>query len=238
MAQYCEHHYKNNLRLLVCNCERAVAVAVFLHGGGWVGGTPLQFAKQSERLVEHRISSVSIEYRIRNRDGTSVYEALADVFDAMAPLRRMFANLPMIVVGASSGGLLAAHLAMNDRLPAAGAFLLNPVLDLSPQGFVNKATPAGGDEAISPVHLPIRSFPPTVILHGTNDRVVPLATSQQFVGRLVAMGLDAKVVSVANAAHGFFNTEQHWDHVTEGIASFILRCAAGSAQDSDGVFDC
>jgi acetyl esterase len=209
-----------------------VAVAVFLHGGGWFSGTPLQFEHQSQELARQNISSLSIEYRVHKRHGTSVHESISDVLDAITFLRAWSGSLPMVAVGASSGGLLAFHLVMDARFPAAGVVLLNPVLDLSAKGFANKATPFGGDEAISPLHMPVPHFPPCLIVHGTNDGITPLSASQRFASKLAASGFSVELEAVPLAPHGFFNGPLHQDKITQKIAQFIYDCAAPDNRES------
>ena len=175
-------------------------------------------------MADRGISSLSVEYRVRSRHGTTICDSLSDALDAMPVLRGWANGLPMIVVGASAGGLMACHLARDKRLPAAGVVLINPVLDLSATGFVSKATPPGGDNSLSPLHMPIRHFPPVFILHGAVDRVVPIEASQRFADRLVANGFEATVKTIASAPHGFFNLAPYREQVISDIDTFIQRC--------------
>src|SRR5258705_7591223 len=45
--------------------------------------------------------------------------------------------------------------------------------------------------------------PPFLILHGDQDRLVPLSQSEKLHERLKAAGVSSKLVVVKNAAHGF-----------------------------------
>ncbi len=218
---YVEHQYKGELRIFAHGAPTPIAVAVFLHGGGWVGGSPLQFEHQSAAFAAQGISSLSLEYRIRNAHGTTVYQSLADAFDAMPMLTRLCGGLPAIIIGASAGGCLAAHLLMNGRMKAAGGILLNPVVDLSADGFVSKATPPGGDAAISPLHMPIARMPPLLLLQGLSDQVVPIETLRRFATRLTDHGASAELETVPNAGHGFFNVAPHREPVTQRMIGFI-----------------
>jgi acetyl esterase/lipase len=221
-----EHKYKDHLRIFAHAAPSAVATAVLIHGGGWVGGSPLQFEHQFAAFAACGISSLSLEYRVRNTHGTTIYQSLADALDAMPMLARLCGRLPCVIIGASAGGFLAAHLLINGRMQAAGGILLNPVVDLSADGFVSKATPPGGDKAISPLHLPIERMPPLLLLQGLNDQVVPLDTLRRFVRRVTDLGIPAELNTVPNAGHGFFNVAPHLEPMTSRMIGFIRARAS------------
>ena len=224
MSIYQEHIYKGRLRIFALTVDDAVAVAVLLHGGGWVAALPLQFKALSQALALRHISSLSIEYSVGAREPSPVYDSLADVQDAVPFVRQYARSLPIIVIGASAGGLVAFHLAMNKELSVAGAVLLNPVLDLSAAGFVSKATPRGGDKGISPLHLPVDAFPPMLIAHGGADTVVPLSASQQLTDQFTARGLSIELHAFPAAGHGFWHLPPSGETVARLIGDFIVKC--------------
>lgn len=47
------------------------------------------------------------------------------------------------------------------------------------------------------------SSPPTVIVHGTVDRMVPIQTSEELVVVLREAGVESKLIRVEGADHGF-----------------------------------
>ncbi len=55
----------------------------------------------------------------------------------------------------------------------------------------------------SPVTYISRDDPPFLILQGDRDQTVPMSQSQELYDRLVAAGVEAKLVIVRNAGHGF-----------------------------------
>ncbi len=223
-----DEYYKDNLRALVTRPKAPRAAVIFFHGGGWVAGDPHQFDFQRELLGAADIASASIEYRVRQRHGTMVDAAVADAIDARAYAAREFPRLPVFCCGASSGGLLAVHCAMQQ--PTAGVILFNPVLDLSPErGFKSKAVPAGGDIGLSPLHMALSEFPATLIMHGTNDSVVPIAVSHAFADKLRAGGGRAKVLSYDSAPHGFFNLEPARTEAYREMHAFVDGMIAPSA---------
>jgi acetyl esterase len=217
-----DEYYRDNLRALVTRIASPRAVVVLFHGGGWVAGDPHQFDFQRQALARADIASASIEYRVRQRDGTMMDAAVADAIDAGAYVAREFSGVPIFCCGASSGGLLAIHCAV--QWPTTGVILFNPVLDLSAErGFKSKAVPPGGNVGLSPLHMTLSSFPSTLIMHGTNDAVVPIAVSREFADKLHNIGSRATVLSYNAAPHGFFNLEPARTETCCEIEAFIFQ---------------
>jgi len=66
--------------------------------------------------------------------------------------------------------------------------------------------------AISPVTHASGDDPPTLIIHGDADKLVPIQQAQVLVEKLKAAGVEAKLVTKPGAAHGW--PEQAKDMVT------------------------
>jgi acetyl esterase/lipase len=114
------------------------------------------------------------------------------------------------VSGDSAGGNLAINAAY---LAAGGALLstcggrapavravsaLSPVVD--PAGFYDNPDPALGGRSGS--HLS-RLSPPTLMIIGAADHLVPAAASYRFAELARAAGVDVKLIAVPYAGHGF-----------------------------------
>jgi acetyl esterase len=213
-------YYRDNLQALVTRIASPRAMLLLFHGGGWVAGDPHQFDFQRQGLATADIASASIEYRVRQRHGTMVGDAVADAIDAGTYAARVFPGVPIFCCGASAGGLLAVHCAVHHQ--TAGVILFNPVLDLSERGFRSKAVPPSGEMGLSPLHMTLPGFPPTLIMHGTNDSVVPIAASREFADKLNVIGGRATVLSYDSAPHGFFNLEPARTKTCREMQTFIL----------------
>jgi dipeptidyl aminopeptidase/acylaminoacyl peptidase len=74
------------------------------------------------------------------------------------------------------------------------------------------ATNAASYQASSPVQFVSAQSPPTLLLHGTADPIVPIAQSTALKTKLEAAGVNVKMVSYANAGHG------DWDNATFAAA--------------------
>jgi len=231
-----DEYYRDDLRALVTRIASPRAVLILFHGGGWVAGDPHQFDVQREALANAGIGSASIEYRVKQKHGTMVGDAVADAIDAGAYIAREFPGVPIFFGGASAGGLLAVHCAIHH--PTAGVILFNPVLDLSERGFKSKAVPLGGNISLSPLHIALTGFPPALIMHGTDDTVVPIAASRQFADKLYSVGSCVTFFSYESAPHGFFNIEPARAETRGKTQAFILQVvgkAGGRPQPTDDV---
>lgn len=125
---------------------------LYLHGGGYVGGSPRSHRPLAARLAEAaRSAAISLEYRLAPE---APFPAAVD--DAMAAYRDLLAQgvwpERMIVAGDSAGGGLALALALAlkaEGLPQpAGLFVISPWADLT-QSHETYRTKADDDPMIT-----------------------------------------------------------------------------------------
>lgn len=195
-------------------------VIVFFHGGGWVKGTPSQFFPQCERLAARNMVAISAEYRTQERGGNVPADCIEDAKSAIRWARTHAAELgirPDLLAagGGSAGGHLAACSAILGGYEADGEdagvtsapdalVLFNPVLDTTPQGYGANLL---GDRAMefSPAHHVRSGLPPTLVQHGTADRLVPFENAERFCRRMKEDGNRCELLSYDGQDHGFFN---------------------------------
>lgn len=175
------------------------AMVGFFHGGGFVSGDPKQFRAPAAVLAEHGIGSVSFAYRTHAHDGAMVRDAIDDAINSALRFKTANAGTPIFFSGASAGGVLAVHAAL--RVPTAGVVLFNPVLDLSESGFHKKKVMVGDEVAMSPLHIPLDTFPAALIFHGSADTATPIGRSVLFVQRLHELGISAELVRYEGVGH-------------------------------------
>jgi acetyl esterase len=60
-------------------------------------------------------------------------------------------------------------------------------------------------EQISPYHHIHAEVPPTIIIHGTADTVVPYESVEEFTAKMKKQDNICKLVGYRNEGHGFFN---------------------------------
>jgi len=186
------------------------AAVVFFFGGGWRRGSVEQFVPQSRHLAERGMVSIVADYRVSDRHGTSVFEAMADAKSAIRWVRSHARELGIdpnriVASGGSSGGHLAASSAVFDGFddptgdrtvsPRPDALVLfNPALNLARAG-----------EA-SPLHYLAPGLPPTVIFHGKADEAVPYSQVEQFCAESQRLDNQCQLFGYEGAPHGFFNS--------------------------------
>lgn len=197
----------------------ARGAVVFFHGGGWVGGTPQQFAPHCEALAELGLVCFRVEYRLLPRKGNDPpATCVADVSDAMRTIRGSAAKFGIdpdriACGGGSAGGHLAAFLGMMDDEQVDGVsrkanalLLYNPVYDNGPGQWGAQRVGEQTDR-YSPAHNISKDDPPAIVFLGENDALIPVATAEHFQQLSQNAGLVSELVKYPGQSHGFFNTK-------------------------------
>lgn len=200
----------------------ARAGIVFFFAGGWQTGTPDQFFAQCRYLAKRGMVAVSAEYRIASQHQTSPREAVQDAKSCLRWLRSHAAELGidptrLAAAGGSSGGHLAAACAMVPGFDEPGEnakiscrpdalVLFNPVIDTSPgaEGGYGHGRVKEYAREISPQHHVVPGLPATLILLGTSDRLIPVATALRFQSAMQTQGNRCDLILYGGADHGFF----------------------------------
>ncbi|CAE8609562.1 unnamed protein product [Polarella glacialis] len=201
---------------------------ILLHGGSWVFGSPAQFYEHALVVAQDMgVAVASCDYRLMLTHPRSnvPFDSVSDAGRCVRYLRDHADELGLdpkrlVLGGLSAGGHLAAMTALEGSdLDLAGLVLLNPVLDLHfAAGWQEqKQTPlvwfgsrflrarygAEALEAKSPMHQ-VRSLPyPTLILHGEDDKLIPLAQSEAFEEKMQRSGNVCTLISFPEVGHHF-----------------------------------
>ena len=192
---------------------------VFFHGGGWNSGDYKQFERQSIYFASRGMVAISVEYRIRNKHGTSPIQAMEDAKSAIRFIRlnaELFSINPnrIAAAGGSAGGHLAAVAGNIDLFDNSSEdltisskpdllILYNPVLHYGRKwGWIDNPSNASPYENLS------EGAPPTIILTGTQDKIVPVELIENYKKRMEAVGSRCDVIFYEGAEHAFFNKGQ------------------------------
>lgn len=192
---------------------------VFFHGGGWNSGDYKQFERQSIYFASRGMVAISVEYRIRNKHGTSPIQAMEDAKSAIRFIRlnaELFSINPnrIAAAGGSAGGHLAAVAGNIDLFDNPSEdltisskpdllILYNPVLHYGRKwGWIDNPSNASPYENLS------EGAPPTIILTGTQDKIVPVELIENYKKRMEAVGSRCDVIFYEGAEHAFFNKGQ------------------------------
>ncbi|HET7398013.1 MAG TPA: alpha/beta hydrolase [Intrasporangium sp.] len=192
------------------------ATVLVVHGGFWRAVTDRAHARPQARALADAGFTVALgEYRRAGMPGGGVPGTLDDVAALVAAVRADAALPdPVILVGHSAGGHLvtwAANQPWADGL--AGVVALAGCVDLAAAERMHLGADAaraflGGAPSEAPQAWaaadPMRGLPPRVpvrLVHGRQDDVVPLAVTDDYVARCVALGADVTLAALDRCDH-------------------------------------
>lgn len=221
---------------------------LFLPGGGWrtADRAPLK-ERYGIKVAKHGYVCVIGEYRVMDEAPWPV-----QIQDVKATIRWMGANSAglgidpsLIVVGGKSAG---GHLALlaagtpnvkefeGDGGNGAVSSRVAAVVGVSPVSDVTTIARRPGMEALfgenpaddvvneaSPIFHAKEGYPPTLILHGTSDDMVPHGMSLRMFEALESAGVPADLHLYAGQDHFFDRDPLFSQAVVDAIALFISR---------------
>ncbi|MEK0447242.1 MAG: Acetylxylan esterase precursor, partial [Verrucomicrobiota bacterium] len=216
-------------------------------GGGWVGGTPLQFVSQAKALAARGMVACVADYRVATRNKAKPFECVSD---AKACIRWVRSNAQrlgidpqrIVAAGGSAGGHLAASTALLPGLDPDSEgktvscvpnalVLFNPGLTMAPlpgvelSGFLANATSERFGclpEEISPAHHIRPGLPPTLIHHGTADVTVPYKTVEHFTELMKKAGNACELIGYEGQPHSFFNRSPYREETLQKTDAFLV----------------
>ena len=229
--------------------EQEVKSSLLLfHGGGWAFGSSYSLFKICRDLSKAGIVCASADYRLGLKHNTRVKDSMSDAHDAYNWMIENSDKLSIekdkiMVGGASSGGQLAASLAMipdeknniHDNIKAMVFF--NPALNTS---FLNTEIPENIDERRKKLWLYVRklfegksddfspsnfirnNLPPSIIFHGEKDKTIPIFLIDEFTKEMKKQGNSVKLFRWKDKGHQFFRWDKEaYPEVMKELIAFI-----------------
>lgn len=223
---------------------------VHVHGGAWRYGDAGY--EGMDALARAGIAVGSIEYRL---SGTATYPAaVRDVVAGVRWLRANGPDWGMdpdrvALLGGSAGAHLGALVAAVPEHPTfqprefevdastdVDAFVgLYGIYDLRVEdvcGDRNIGQFLGEDcdspetkAEASPITHVDGEHPPSLLSHGTDDQLVPVASSREYRDALAAAGVPVEYDELEGVGHGFVDDAEHRRRVHERTVSFLLEGA-------------
>jgi acetyl esterase/lipase len=148
-------------------------------------------------------------------DDSSVPISVAAVIDCYGPVSFHSGGTGLLAIG--SGGHDFAAIVANHR--SDGAL---PAIDLLEEPCTQEQA-----DAISPLALVQLDFPPTLMVHGTNDILVQAANSRRLADALSQLGVIAELVEFADCNHEFDGAPSYAAAVVAHIDVFLRRVLQG-----------
>ena len=198
---------------------------IVVHGGGWVAGHRRHSVEPLlDPLLRAGFAWFSISYRLAT-DLSMFGLAVDDVSAAIEHVHSRAAQYRVDpdrlgVIGESAG----AHLAMMAALRAGGSTPVAAIVaiampsDLEALLNSSPSLPAGLTSVVagkgwasmlaaiarglSPVNYVRPDMPPSLLIHGTADRVVPFSQSESFCRAAAGAGADCELYPLRGAGHG------------------------------------
>ncbi len=224
---------------------------LLVHGGGWRGGERGMLRGYGSRFAAAGFVCVAPEYRLTGEAPWPAQ--IEDIKAAIRWVRAHGAALQideqrLAALGSSAGAHLVLLAAGTPGVPAyAGSggntgtgeglaaviAIFPPTLFYSGERRSHGGTPASalmgdgaGAEVIrmaSPLAQVRPGFPPTLLLHGTADKVVPPSASMVMYEALVAAGVPVELHMYAEQPHGFARQPEFIDQVSAESVHFLHR---------------
>ncbi|WP_160174182.1 alpha/beta hydrolase [Sphingopyxis sp. MWB1] len=226
--------------------SRPAPVLVHFHGGGWARGQRPESWTGFRPYLNAGMGLVTVQYRLAGqaRAPAAVQDARCALKWVADHAERFgFDPARIIVTGTSAGGHLAAMAAYLppdndiDSAECRGAPRAAALIDFYGPTNLTQWRPAaagrhptiarwigeGADAArlerhMSPLHWLSSDAPPTFIVHGDADPVVPFDQSVALKQRLDALGVAAEMVRVPGGGHGRFSPEWRADISRRAVA--------------------
>jgi acetyl esterase/lipase len=231
--------------------ETPAPAVLMLYGGGWRRGDIKNLRQRALALAGRGFIVVASEYRLsgESRWPAHIHDAKAAIrwlhanaqdlgvdptriaavgFSAGAHLALLAAGTPGRAEFAGEGGNAGA----SEELAAAAVFYA-PVRFQMPGTKVSGGSPiealAGDDateaEAIAaaPLEYVTPDFPPTLLLSGTFDKVVPVSASMRMYEALTAAGVTTDLRLYGGLPHGFDRLPGHLEATLGDVALFLDR---------------
>ena len=229
------------------------AAVLIVHGGGWSRGSKDMLVEASTLLARQGFLVLAQEYRLTGE--APFPACIHDVKRAIRwakshagelgfePERLCLeghsagAHLVLLAAGTPDDAQLAPPEGLGDvpQTVAAACAIYPPTLfhigETRPSGSLPARVLPGADASeemarlASPIEHVTPAYPPTMLLHGDADKVVPVSASRRFDERVRAVGGKVDLHIYAGLPHGFANHSEIRPAMMGMIGGFFRRWA-------------
>src|SRR5262245_10291897 len=220
-------------------------VLVYLHGGGWILGTPKTHRRLGFRFAEAGYVVVNVGYRLAPEFPfpAAFEDCVRAVRWVVENIHRYAGDATRIAIGGDSAGgnlaaATAAALADDSRVKLKAVLLIYAALDFANMKTEGAELPGGAnlvemmvgsylprnraehmrDWRVSPIHAANR-LPACHLLCGTADGL--MADASAMAERLERAGIDHEVAIYADMPHGFTQMEELFPAALESINRMV-----------------
>ena len=204
-------------------------VFIMIHGGAWETGDKLDFNEYlpvfKQRLPGYAI--FNINYRLATLPSANLFPTqendvkAAFTFITGKSAEYSFNPLKLAVLGASAGGHLALLQSFKNTTPKVKALIdmfgptdmadlynfysTDPLTQFGIRALLSgtPSTNAALYQSSSPINFVSAQSPPTLILHGGVDPLVPISESTTLKAKLITAGVAVQMVTYPTEGHGW-----------------------------------
>lgn len=217
---------------------------LIIHGGGWYSGDRNQLRYYGIQMARYGFVGVACEYRL---SGEAAWPA--QIEDVKAAVRWMRANAGRLTIDEGkicvTGNSAGAHLALmlgcraeafegaggnrqvSSRIAAISAIYPPTQIRFNKNEVENKLLGESGNDEMavkaSPIHYAEKGFPPTILIHGNADQVVPPGESFNMYQALHKVGVDVELHVFDGAPHAFDSLAEFAKPCVQLITLFFDR---------------
>ena len=196
---------------------------LWIHGGGFRYGndkTQSYIVAMANRFARRGYVGVSIDYRVRENPRDDIEGTLSHALeDAMTGLNWLRSNSEkynidknkIVVGGGSAGGMIAVILCYKDGTDSE---------KWDKSGIIGLINLWGSPDPSWRVSMVDKNDPPTIIVHGTEDPLVPYINSELLMNELDRHKVKYEIIPIEGAGH---TPADHMDEFAKKIAQFLFE---------------
>lgn len=224
-------------------------VIVLIHGGGWAGGDKAEFAAAipvlQNMLPQYAIFNLNyrLANQVTNHFPTQENDVKAALHFIMDGAEEYAISNEVVLLGASAGAHLALLQAYKHTDPIVTKAVIsffgpsdmtdlykstnNSYYQMGLQLLIG-GTPATKPQVFmqaSPINFVNQQSPPTLLLHGGRDGLVPVAQSKKLKKSLDNAGVPSELVVYPTEGHGWqgANLADAYKHIEKFLAQYVGR---------------
>ena len=232
------------------NAAEPVPTLVYIHGGGWVGGSKDADVLFFLPYIQMGWAVVNVEYRLAR-----VALAPAAVEDCRCALRWVFKNAKeykfdttkIVVTGGSAGGhlslmtgMLTSEAGLDRQCAASGEVNVAAIInwygitdvvdlldgpDMKSYAVLWMGSMTNREDIakrVSPLTYVRKGLPPILTIHGDADPIVPYAHAVRLRDALDKAGVPNKLLTIPGGKHGGFTPEE-MKNIYASIREFLAE---------------
>lgn len=211
------------------------AAILLLHGGGLLAGAKEMVHPYADPLTRHGFTVITPSYRLRTE---VLWPApLDDIKTAIAWVRDHAGELridpdKIVLEGFSAGGMLSLLAGRVPGVAAVVAFFAPPDSAGDPNTPFHLGNHLSDAEiaASAPISAIVPGYPPTMILHGMADTMIPADKALELFAKLREVGTKADLRLYHDHAHEFCCEPSMVAPIQDDVALFLKRAVVAPEQ--------